>query len=96
MPRRHAFTETGSTTPAGILRLSRQSPDRFAGHYKGGDRTKESRGGHFREDYQNKDKTFGELNIILRREAGGEMQVVREKIPPLPAEMEQIIKEQQQ
>ena len=57
---------------------------------------KESRGGHFREDYQAKDKTFGELNIIVRRGPGGEMQVVREKIPPLPAELEQIIKEQQQ
>ena len=38
----------------------------------------------------------GELNIIVRRGSGGEMQVVREKIPPLPAELEQIIKEQQQ
>jgi len=57
---------------------------------------KESRGGHFREDYQAKDKTFGELNIIVRRGPGGEMQVVRERIPPLPAELEQIIKEQQQ
>jgi succinate dehydrogenase flavoprotein subunit len=56
---------------------------------------KESRGGHFREDYQGKDKTFGELNIILRRGSGGEMQVVREKIPPLPAELKQIIEEQQ-
>jgi succinate dehydrogenase / fumarate reductase flavoprotein subunit len=57
---------------------------------------KESRGGHFREDYQGKDKTFGGLNIILRRGPGGEMQVVREKIPPLPAELKQIIEEQQQ
>jgi succinate dehydrogenase / fumarate reductase flavoprotein subunit len=57
---------------------------------------KESRGGHFREDYQNKDKTFGELNIVVRRGSDGEMQVVREKIPALPAELEQIIKEQQQ
>jgi succinate dehydrogenase / fumarate reductase flavoprotein subunit len=57
---------------------------------------KESRGGHFREDYQNKDKTFGELNIILRRGSGGEMQVIRENIPALPAELQQIIKEQQQ
>src|SRR5438552_12937660 len=56
---------------------------------------KESRGGHFREDNQGKDKTFGELNIILRRGSGGEMQVVREKIPPLPAELKQIIEEQQ-
>jgi succinate dehydrogenase / fumarate reductase flavoprotein subunit len=57
---------------------------------------KESRGGHFREDYQAKDKTFGELNIIIRRGPGGEMQVVREKIPPMPAELKQIIEEQQQ
>ena len=53
---------------------------------------KESRGGHFREDYQDKDKTFGELNIIVRRGPGGEMQVVREKIPPMPAELKQIIR----
>ena len=32
---------------------------------------KESRGGHFREDYQAKDKTFGELNIVVRRGPGG-------------------------
>jgi succinate dehydrogenase / fumarate reductase flavoprotein subunit len=57
---------------------------------------KESRGGHFREDYQAKDKTFGELNIIVRRGSAGEMQVLRERIPPLPAELQQIIKEQQQ
>ncbi len=57
---------------------------------------KESRGGHFREDYPNKDKSFGEFNIIVRRGPGGEMKVVREKIPPLPPELKQIIEEQQQ
>lgn len=57
---------------------------------------KESRGGHFREDYPNKDKSFGEFNIIVRRGPGGDMKVVREKIPPLPAELKQIIEEQQQ
>ncbi len=56
---------------------------------------KESRGGHFREDYEGKDKSLGEVNIILRRAPGGEMQVIREKIPPLPAELKQIIEEQQ-
>jgi succinate dehydrogenase / fumarate reductase flavoprotein subunit len=56
---------------------------------------RESRGGHFREDYPNKDKAFGEFNIIVRRGAGGEMKVVRENIPPLPAELKQIIEEQQ-
>jgi len=57
---------------------------------------KESRGGHFREDFQGKDKAFGELNIIVRRGPGGEMQIVRERIPPMPAELKQIIEEQQQ
>ena len=56
---------------------------------------RESRGGHFREDYPNKEKLFGEFNIIVRRGAGGEMKVVRENIPPLPAELKQIIEEQQ-
>src|SRR5438093_10964106 len=56
---------------------------------------RESRGGHFREDYPNKEKDFGEFNIIVRRGADGEMKVVRENIPPLPAELKQIIEEQQ-
>jgi succinate dehydrogenase / fumarate reductase flavoprotein subunit len=57
---------------------------------------KESRGGHFREDFPNKDKSFAEFNIIVRRASDGEMKVVRERIPPLPAELKQIIEEQQQ
>jgi succinate dehydrogenase / fumarate reductase flavoprotein subunit len=56
---------------------------------------RESRGGHFREDYPNKDKAFGEFNIIVRRGPGGEMKVLRENIPPMPAELKQIIEEQQ-
>ena len=57
---------------------------------------KESRGGHFREDYPEKDKSFGQINIIVRRGSGGEMTVVRQPIPPMPDELTQIIKEQQQ
>jgi succinate dehydrogenase flavoprotein subunit len=55
---------------------------------------KESRGGHFREDYPDKSKAFGELNIIVRRGPSGEMQVVRERIPDMPAELKQVIEEQ--
>jgi succinate dehydrogenase / fumarate reductase flavoprotein subunit len=55
---------------------------------------KESRGGHFREDYPDKVKTFGGLNIIVRRGPNGEMQVLRENIPEMPAELKQVIEEQ--
>jgi succinate dehydrogenase / fumarate reductase, flavoprotein subunit len=55
---------------------------------------KESRGGHFREDYPEKVKSFSEVNIIVRRGRNGEMQVVREKIPDMPAELKQVIEEQ--
>src|SRR5262245_1350996 len=55
---------------------------------------KESRGGHFREDYPDKTKTFGELNIIARRGPGGEMRILREQIPEMPAELKQVIEEQ--
>ena len=56
---------------------------------------KESRGGHFREDFPNKDKALGELNLIVRRASNGEMQIVKQPIPPMPEELAQIIKEQQ-
>jgi succinate dehydrogenase / fumarate reductase, flavoprotein subunit len=55
---------------------------------------KESRGGHFREDHPEKVKSFSEVNIIVRRGRNGEMQVVREKIPDMPAELKQVIEEQ--
>jgi len=57
---------------------------------------KESRGGHFREDYPNKEKSFGDFNFVVRKGSGGEMQVVKQPIPPMPEELTQIIKEQQQ
>jgi succinate dehydrogenase / fumarate reductase, flavoprotein subunit len=57
---------------------------------------KESRGGHFREDFPEKDKTLGQINMVVRKGAAGEMQVIRQAIAPLPDELAQIIKEQQQ
>ena len=54
---------------------------------------KESRGAQFREDYPNKDASLGKVNIVLRKAPDGTMQVRREPIPPLPAELEQVIKE---
>jgi len=55
---------------------------------------KESRGGHFRDDFPQKDASFGTFNIVLKRGADGEMQLVRRPIPPMPDELKQVIEEQ--
>ena len=54
---------------------------------------KESRGAHFRDDFPTKDENFGSFNIVIRKGPGGEMQVLREPIPEMPAELKQIIEE---
>jgi succinate dehydrogenase / fumarate reductase flavoprotein subunit len=54
---------------------------------------KESRGAHFRDDYPNKDANFGSFNIVIRKGPNGEMQIVREPIPEMSAELKQIIEE---
>src|ERR671920_300406 len=42
---------------------------------------RESRGGHFRDDYPEKDAAFGTFNLVLRKGPDGEMQMTREPIP---------------
>jgi succinate dehydrogenase / fumarate reductase, flavoprotein subunit len=54
---------------------------------------RESRGGHFRDDYPTKDPQYGTFNISVRKGADGQMELIREPIPPLPAELAQVIKE---
>jgi succinate dehydrogenase / fumarate reductase flavoprotein subunit len=54
---------------------------------------KESRGGHFREDFPDKDPSFGTFNITLSKAADGSMHLERVPIPPLPAELKAIIEE---
>jgi succinate dehydrogenase / fumarate reductase flavoprotein subunit len=54
---------------------------------------KESRGAHFREDYQDKDPEWGKVNLVTVRGPDGRMQVRREPIPEMPAELKQIIEE---
>ncbi len=55
---------------------------------------KESRGGHFREDYPDKNPEYATFNIVTRRGAGGEMEIRRVPIPPMPSELKQVIEEQ--
>jgi succinate dehydrogenase / fumarate reductase flavoprotein subunit len=56
---------------------------------------KESRGGHFREDFPDKGAEFGSINIVTARAADGTMSVRRVPIPPIPPELKQIIEDQQ-
>jgi succinate dehydrogenase / fumarate reductase flavoprotein subunit len=56
---------------------------------------KESRGGHFREDYPDKNPEYATFNIVTRKGAGGTMEIRRVPIPPMPPELKQIIEEQQ-
>jgi succinate dehydrogenase / fumarate reductase flavoprotein subunit len=55
---------------------------------------KESRGGHFREDYPQKSDEFATVNIMVKQTPEGSMQVSRIPIPPMPPELQQIIEEQ--
>jgi len=54
---------------------------------------KESRGGHFRDDFPDKDPAYGKFNIVIRRGSGGEMQVMREPIPDMREDLKRIIEE---
>jgi succinate dehydrogenase / fumarate reductase, flavoprotein subunit len=54
---------------------------------------KESRGGHFRDDYPEKDEAFGKVNTVIRKAADGSMQVAQEPVPTLPDELKAVIEE---
>jgi succinate dehydrogenase / fumarate reductase flavoprotein subunit len=56
---------------------------------------KESRGGHFRDDYPDKSNDFSTFNIAVTAGAGG-MEVHRRPIPEMPAELRQVIEAQKQ
>jgi succinate dehydrogenase / fumarate reductase flavoprotein subunit len=55
---------------------------------------KESRGGHFREDYPDKLAEFATFNITTKRGADGRAQLSRVPIAAMPAELKQVIEEQ--
>src|SRR5216117_1996392 len=54
-------------------------------------RRKESRGGHFRDDYPNKADHFAKVNVVARKGPDGTMQVEEVPIPEMPEELKQII-----
>ncbi len=55
---------------------------------------KESRGGHFRDDFPDKDPAYATFNIVLRKSSTGAMELERRAIPPMPDDLKAIIEEQ--
>jgi len=55
---------------------------------------KESRGGHFRDDYPEKSEEFSKHNTFLQKGPGGEMVLTRKPIPEMRDDLKQIIEEQ--
>ncbi len=55
---------------------------------------KESRGAQFREDFQEKSKEFGGVNMIIKKGVDGQMTLRREAVKPLSDELKQIIDDQ--
>jgi succinate dehydrogenase / fumarate reductase, flavoprotein subunit len=54
---------------------------------------KESRGGHFRDDYPEKDATYAGFNIVVRRGSDGGMVVEHAPIAEMREDLKQIIEE---
>jgi len=56
---------------------------------------KESRGGHFRDDYPDKSDEYAKFNFVVRKGHGrdGEMEIRREMIPAMPGHLKAIIEE---
>src|SRR5512141_853379 len=54
---------------------------------------KESRGGHFRDDYPEKDPAYAGFNTVVRSGGDGQMIVERAPIPPMRDDLKQIVEE---
>jgi succinate dehydrogenase / fumarate reductase flavoprotein subunit len=54
---------------------------------------KESRGGHFREDFPAKDPVFEKFNFVVRKGPDGRPELRRETIPPLRDDLKAVVEE---
>jgi len=55
---------------------------------------KESRGGHFREDYPEKVAEYSTFNVVTRQGTGDSVQISHVPIPPIPDYLKEVIEEQ--
>ena len=55
---------------------------------------KESRGGHFRDDFPDKVAEFGSVNMVVRKGADGSMELRRIPLRDMPLELKQVIEDQ--
>ncbi len=53
----------------------------------------ESRGGHTRSDFPDTDPHFARVNLVVRRGDQERMKLSEEQLPPLPAELAELLKE---
>ena len=54
---------------------------------------KESRGGHFRDDYPDKDPAFATFNFVVKKGEDGSMELTRESIAPMRDDLKAVIEE---
>jgi succinate dehydrogenase / fumarate reductase flavoprotein subunit len=54
---------------------------------------KESRGGHFRDDYPDKDPAYATFNFVVKKAEDGSMELSRETIAPMREDLAAIIEE---
>ena len=54
---------------------------------------KESRGGHFRDDFPAKDAAYGAFNLVCKKGKDGRMQLRRETIPAMRDDLKQVVEE---
>ena len=55
---------------------------------------RESRGGHFRDDYPVKDPAYAHFNTVVKRGENGQMEVTRVPLPEMRDDLKQIIEEE--
>jgi len=55
---------------------------------------KESRGGHFRDDFPEKNPEYSKFNLVLKKGPQGEMLLRREPITPMRDDLKQVVEDQ--